>query len=90
MDDPGCAWPFWKFGLQKDDLNTTLHDRYNTIPSAIQDPEAFHHDVYELSTRASTLDEFEQLMEDRKKLRLEELNGKGLRRRQARQGVGPR
>lgn len=75
MDDPGCAWPFWKFGLQKDDLTTTLHDRYNTIPSAIQDPEAFHHDVYELSTRASTLDEFERLMEDRKKLRLEELNG---------------
>lgn len=75
MDDPACAWPFWKFGLQKDDLTTTLHDRFNTIPSAIQDPEAFHHDVYELSTRASTLDEFEQLMEERKKLRLEELNG---------------
>lgn len=78
MDDPASAWPFWKFGLQKDDLTTTLHDRFNTIPSAIQDPEAFHHDVYELSTRASTLDEFERLMEERKKLRLEELNGKGL------------
>ncbi|KAG8163748.1 hypothetical protein KVR01_007045 [Diaporthe batatas] len=75
MDDPGCAWPFWKFGLQKDDLTTTLHDRFNTIPSAIQDPEAFHHDVYEISTRASTLTEFENLMEERKKLRLEELNG---------------
>lgn len=86
MDDPGCAWPFWKFGLQKDDLTTTLHDRFNTIPSAIQDPEAFHHDVYELSTRASTLDEFERLMEDRKKLRLEELNGKGYER-QARRGT---
>lgn len=76
MDEPcWAAWPFWKFGLKSDDLNTTLHDRFNTVPSAIQDPEAFHHDVYELSTQACTLDEFERLMEERKKLRLEELNG---------------
>lgn len=75
MDDPGWAWPFWKFGLKRDDLNTTLHDRFNTFPSAIQDPEAFHHDVYELSNQACDLDEFEQLMEARKKLRLRELNG---------------
>lgn len=75
MDEPCWAWPFWKFGLKGDDLNTTLHDRFNTVPSAIQDPEAFHHDVYELSTQARTLDEFERLMEERKKLRLEELNG---------------
>ncbi|ROV95876.1 hypothetical protein VSDG_05194 [Cytospora chrysosperma] len=75
MDEPCLAWPFWKFGLKGDDLNTTLHDRFNTVPSAIQDPEAFHHDVYELSTQACTLDEFERLMEERKQLRLKELNG---------------
>lgn len=75
MDEPGWAWPFWKFGLTRDDLNTTLHNRFNTFPSAIQDPEAFHHDVYELSTQAHTLEEFERLMEERKKLRLKELNG---------------
>ncbi|ROV94284.1 hypothetical protein VMCG_08642 [Cytospora schulzeri] len=74
MDEPCWAWPFWKFGLKSDDLNTTLHDRFNTVPSAIQDPEAFHHDVYELSTQACTLDEFERLMEERKQLRLKELN----------------
>lgn len=68
------AWPFWKFGLKYDDLNTTLQDKYNTTSSAIQDPDAFHHDVYELSSRANTLDEFEQLMEERKMLRLKELN----------------
>lgn len=67
-------WPFWKFGLKQNDLHTTLHAKYNTFPSAIQDPEAFHHDVYELSTRASNRDEFEHLMEDRKKERLKELN----------------
>ncbi|KAK7744055.1 hypothetical protein SLS53_003572 [Cytospora paraplurivora] len=75
MDGPDRAWPFWKFGLKRDDLTTTLHDRFNTVPSAIQDPEAFHHDVYELSTQACTLDEFECLMEERKNLRLKELNG---------------
>lgn len=67
-------WPFWKFGLKQNDLNTTLHEKYNTFPSAIQDPEAFHHDVYELSTRADTRGEFEQLMEERKTQRLKELN----------------
>lgn len=67
-------WPFWKFGLKQSDLHTTLHEKYNTIPSAIQDPEAFHHDVYELSTRADTRGEFEELMEERKMQRLKELN----------------
>lgn len=67
-------WPFWKFGLKQDDLHTSLHDKYNTFPSAIQDPEAFHHDVYELSTQASTRREFEDLMEERKAQRLKELN----------------
>lgn len=77
MDDPGEwaePWPYWKFGLKQNDLHESLHTKYNTILSAIQDPEAFHHDVYELSTRADTLSEFEQLMEERKTLRLKELN----------------
>lgn len=77
MDDPGEwaePWPYWKFGLKQNDLHDSLHTKYNTIFSAIQDPEAFHHDVYELSTRADTLSEFEQLMEERKALRLKELN----------------
>lgn len=77
MDDrPEWAepWPFWKFGLKHDDLHTTLHTKFNTVPSAIQDPEAFHHDVFEISSRASTLAEFERLMEVRKAERLNELN----------------
>lgn len=77
MDDPGEwaePWPYWKFGLKQNDLHESLHTKYNTIPSAIQDPEAFHHDVYELSTRADNLAEFEHLMEERKTLRLKELN----------------
>ncbi|OLN81884.1 hypothetical protein CCHL11_07012 [Colletotrichum chlorophyti] len=74
MDDPGLAWPFWKFGMKRDDLSTKLQDQYNTIPSSIQDPEAFQHDVCEISRLADTADEFHRLMADRKEQRLNELN----------------
>ncbi|KAK3329224.1 hypothetical protein B0H66DRAFT_596821 [Apodospora peruviana] len=77
MDDPGdisWSWPHWKFGLKRDDLFSKLHDQYNTFPSSIQDPEAFHHDVYEISNEATTTDEFYRLLQDRKQQRLQELN----------------
>ncbi|KAI0383609.1 hypothetical protein F5Y04DRAFT_250567 [Hypomontagnella monticulosa] len=74
MDDPGLAWPFWKFGMKRDELSTKLHDQYNTVAFSIQDPEAFHHDVCEISNTASTIDEFHRLLADRKQLRLNELN----------------
>lgn len=73
-DDPGWAWPFWKYGMQRDDLFTTLHTKYNTVSSSIQDPEAFHHDVYEISSTANTAEEFHTLLAERKELRLRELN----------------
>ncbi|KAH8882550.1 hypothetical protein GQ53DRAFT_665751 [Thozetella sp. PMI_491] len=73
-DDPGLSWPFWKFGLKKDDLFTKLHDQYNTFSLAIQDREAFHHDVFEISNEAGTLDEFHHLLAGRKQQRLRELN----------------
>ncbi|KAL1838536.1 hypothetical protein VTJ49DRAFT_2534 [Mycothermus thermophilus] len=77
MEDPGdtCwTWPFWKFGLKRDDLFGSLHDRYNTIPSPILDPQAFHHDVYEISQTARDADEFHRLLQARKQQRLHELN----------------
>lgn len=74
MDDRGWQWPAWKFGMKREDLFTSLHDQYNTFPSTIQDPEAFHHDVWEISNTASTQDEFRAMLADRKELRLRELN----------------
>jgi hypothetical protein len=74
MDDPGLQWPAWKFGMRREDLFTKLHDQYNTISSSIQDPEAFHHDVFEISNTASTSDEFHTLLLERKQQRLRELN----------------
>ncbi|PNY24356.1 Uncharacterized protein TCAP_05706 [Tolypocladium capitatum] len=74
MDDPGWAWPAWKFGMKRDDLFTTLHDRYNTFSYTLQDPEAFHHDVYEISRDADTSEQFHRLMADRQQQRLRELN----------------
>lgn len=73
-DDLCSQWPAWKFGMKREDLFTKLHDRYNTVPSSIQDPEAFHHDVYEISTEADSPAEFHRLLADRKALRLRELN----------------
>ncbi|ENH61617.1 hypothetical protein FOC1_g10016438 [Fusarium oxysporum f. sp. cubense race 1] len=54
MDDPGWSWPAWKFGMKRDDLFHTLHEKYNTFTFNLQDPEAFHHDVYEISRDADT------------------------------------
>ncbi|KAK0731916.1 hypothetical protein B0H67DRAFT_90411 [Lasiosphaeris hirsuta] len=74
LQDPCWSWPHWKFGLKRSDLFTKLHDQYNTVPSAIQDPEAFHHDVYEISNEATSADDFHRLLQDRKEQRLRELN----------------
>ncbi|KAL2270769.1 hypothetical protein VTJ83DRAFT_140 [Remersonia thermophila] len=72
--DTSWTWPFWKFGLKKDDLFGSLHERYNTVPSPILDPQAFHHDVYEISHQARNADEFHRLLQARKQQRLHELN----------------
>jgi hypothetical protein len=74
MDDPGWSWPAWKFGLKRSDLFTSLHDQYNTFTFNIQDPEAFHHDVYEISRDADTTEDFHRLMAARQQQRLRELN----------------
>ena len=74
MDDPNIAWPAWKFGLKRDDLFTTLHDQYNTYTLSLQDPEAFHADVYEISHEADSTEEFHRLMADRRGQRLRELH----------------
>ncbi|KAI0474141.1 hypothetical protein GGR56DRAFT_696898 [Xylariaceae sp. FL0804] len=74
MDELDCSWPAWKFGMKREDLATKLHDQYNTIAFSIQDPDAFHHDVVEISHAACTTDEFHRLLDERKQLRLRELN----------------
>ena len=74
MDDPGLFWPAWKFGLKRDDLFTSLHDQYNTVTLSLQDPEAFHADVYEISHEADSTEEFHRLMADRRGQRIRELH----------------
>lgn len=74
MDDPGWSWPAWKFGLKRSDLFDSLHDQYNTFTFSLQDPEAFHADVYEISHEADTKDDFHRLMADRQRQRIRELH----------------
>ncbi|CAN8097668.1 unnamed protein product [Discula destructiva] len=66
-------WPSYKFALPLDDLFGTLYTQYNTVAIPVQDPEAFHHDVYETCTVATTALEFHTLLAERRKLRLQEL-----------------
>lgn len=76
MDEPdgGCSWQAWKFGMKREDLYTKLQDQYNTVTLSIQDPDAFHHDVREISKAAVDSEEFHRLLKQRKQLRLNQLN----------------
>ena len=73
LHDKEWRWPAWKFGLTNEDLFSTLHHQYNTYESPLQDFEAFHHDVSEIASRASSPEVFHQLLAERKQLRLQEL-----------------
>ncbi|TGJ82036.1 hypothetical protein E0Z10_g6714 [Xylaria hypoxylon] len=76
MDEPdgGYSWQSWKFGMKREDLYTKLQNQYNTVTLSIQDPDAFHHDVCEISKTAVGLDEFHRMLEQRKQFRLDQLN----------------
>ncbi|OTA08623.1 hypothetical protein A9Z42_0003180 [Trichoderma parareesei] len=67
-------WPFLKFHLKRDDLFTTLHDRFNMHQLPLQDPMAFHGDVCEAIDRSRTLDEFYSQMAERRAQRVKEMN----------------
>lgn len=73
-EDPEWYWPFNKFPLDPNDLFTTLHDRFNTRPFPLQDPVAFHRDVYECADSSDTVDEFYSRLEERKAQRIEEMS----------------
>lgn len=66
-------WPFWKLGLEEDDLFGDLHERFNTVPMFIQDPDAFHHDVNELARQSLDKEDFYSRLQKRKDQRLDEL-----------------
>ncbi|KAM0438700.1 hypothetical protein ACHAPT_001457 [Fusarium lateritium] len=66
-------WPFWKLGLNEDDLFGDLHQRFNTAPMFIQDPQAFHHDVNEIARQALNKEDFYSRLQKRRDQRLDEL-----------------
>ncbi|KAM0479506.1 hypothetical protein ACHAPX_004722 [Trichoderma viride] len=74
LQDLEWYWPFAKFPLDPNDLFTTLHDRFNTRPFPLQDPTAFHRDVYECADSSDTIDEFYSQLEQRKAQRIEEMS----------------
>ncbi|KAI1108579.1 hypothetical protein F5Y14DRAFT_456893 [Nemania sp. NC0429] len=66
-------WPAPKYGMEFDELFTTLNNRFNTYPAALQDFMAFHADVVELSHTADTKEALFSALELRKEQRSEEL-----------------
>ncbi|KAL8294740.1 hypothetical protein RB597_008508 [Gaeumannomyces tritici] len=70
---PEWRWPADKLGIDMTTLFTDIYQKYNMQPSPIQQAEAFHHDVCEIATCASTKEEFYRLLGERKEQRLEEL-----------------
>lgn len=72
--DPSWYWYSDKFGLDPQELFTTLHDRFNTKGFPLQDPQAFHQDVCECADNAETLDQFYSKLGDRKAQRMKEMN----------------
>ncbi|KAL8296131.1 hypothetical protein RB600_001563 [Gaeumannomyces tritici] len=70
---PEWRWPADKLGIDMTTLFTDIYQKYNMQLSPIQQAEAFHHDVCEIATCASTEEEFYRLLGERKEQRLEEL-----------------
>ncbi|POS69108.1 hypothetical protein DHEL01_v212498 [Diaporthe helianthi] len=73
LSDPAYVWPHKKFNLPQDALFTTLYDQHNQFTIPIQDPIAFHHDVYESASIATSIDQLHTLLQERKIQRLNEL-----------------
>lgn len=67
-------WPFLKFGLKRDELFTTLHDRFNVHQLPLQDPMAFHRDVCEAARCSATVEQFYAQMEERRAERAKQMN----------------
>lgn len=88
MDDPGGvedlgardmrgsgrgARPQGNVGHQPQDLFTTLHDDFNIVPTRLQNMQLFHLDVVDCAGRTFSQTEFYELLNQRKKERLDKL-----------------
>lgn len=55
---PEYRWPLCKVDADEEDLFGDLHERFNTAPMFIQDPDAFHKDVSKAEHCASSKADF--------------------------------
>jgi hypothetical protein len=72
-EDYEFHWPCWRVGVDMEDLFGDLHERFNTAPMFIQDPESFHKDVCDVASHASSKEDFYERMQQRRDDRLDEL-----------------
>ena len=69
------SWPWWKFGLERDDLFKSLSDRFNTTTISILDEEAWYLDVCDVatSTPKGNVEALYAALEERRVQRVAEL-----------------
>jgi hypothetical protein len=72
-DRPEYQWPCWNVDMDFEDLFGELHERFNTAPMFLQDPDAFHHDVAEIARRCENKADFLAQLQERRDQRLAEL-----------------
>ena len=72
-DQPQYRWPCTKVGFKLEDVFGELHERFNTAPMFLQDPDAFHHDVAEIAHLARDQSDFLAQLQERRDQRLTEL-----------------
>ncbi|KFH48482.1 hypothetical protein ACRE_006170 [Hapsidospora chrysogenum ATCC 11550] len=72
-DQPKYRWPCWNVDMDFEDLFGELHERFNTAPMFLQDPDAFHHDVAEIAHRCQNKADFLAQLQERRDQRLAEL-----------------
>lgn len=70
---PAWRWPWWKLGMQPDDLFKVLHSTYNTTEIPLQSIDAFHHDVSDVAAASTDTADFHRRMAVRQKQRLAEM-----------------
>ncbi|KAI0437479.1 hypothetical protein F4803DRAFT_570747 [Xylaria telfairii] len=67
----------WKFSMGMDELFTTLHSRFNKWSAPLQSFEAFHHNVWEISSVASTREELSRALFSGSDNKANDLKGNG-------------
>ncbi|KAJ4176972.1 hypothetical protein NW767_015268 [Fusarium falciforme] len=64
QDQPEFRWPYWRVGLNEDDLFSSLYDQFNER-TPLLDPVTFHHENHHVASNTDDNDEFPRQVDER-------------------------